>query len=61
MNALWKHEMLRVFSDKLTTEEDKSWFEDETNRALEKASRIPASVISAVKNEKKSTKTEAVC
>lgn len=31
--------MIRVFCDKLTTEEDKSWFEEEANRALDKATK----------------------
>ncbi|KAJ1633354.1 dynein heavy chain and region D6 of dynein motor-domain-containing protein [Pavlovales sp. CCMP2436] len=32
--ALWKHEAMRVFSDRLVNADDKKWFEDTVNNAL---------------------------
>lgn len=33
--VLWKHECTRVFSDRFTIEEDKSWFNEELLRVVE--------------------------
>ncbi|KAG8468097.1 hypothetical protein KFE25_007149 [Diacronema lutheri] len=33
--ALWKHEAMRVFSDRLVNADDKRWFEETVNKALD--------------------------
>lgn len=35
MMVLWKHECTRVFSDRFTVEEDKTWFNEELLKVVE--------------------------